>query len=192
MASSQGLSMRKNFNETPWQVVGSEYLGRRPWFTVRKEQVKMPNGNIIPEYYVLEYPEWVNVLAITVDQKIVMIRQYRHALGQYNFELPAGVCDPGDCSFLAAAQRELSEETRFGGGEWEEYMVLSANPSTHTNLTHTFIARGVTELSTQHLEKSEDITVYLLSREEVFNLLRRGEIVQALMAAPLWRFFYEQ
>ncbi|MEG1980820.1 MAG: NUDIX hydrolase, partial [Victivallaceae bacterium] len=153
---------------------------------------QMPNGNIIPEYYVLEYPEWVNILAITTDRQVVMIRQYRHALGKCNFELPAGVCDPEDRSILAAAQRELSEETGFGGGEWEEYMVLSANPSTHTNLTHTFIARGVTKLSAQHLEKSEDITVYLLSKDEVFELLRQGEIVQALMAAPLWRWFCEQ
>ena len=64
-----------------WQVTDSEYLFRRPWLTVRRDRLRLPNGNEIPEYYVLEYPDWVNVLAVTTDQKFVFVRQYRHGLG---------------------------------------------------------------------------------------------------------------
>ena len=92
---------------------------------------------------------------------------------------------------LDAARRELYEETGYGGGEWKEYMVLSANPATHTNLTYTFLATGVQPLSTQHLEASEDIRIQLFTFEEVRRLLEENCIPQALMAAPLWRYVAE-
>ena len=63
------------------KVLQSEYLFNRPWLTVRRESIVLPNGNPVPEYYVLEYPEWVNTIAITRDRKFVFIRQYRHGLG---------------------------------------------------------------------------------------------------------------
>ena len=92
---------------------------------------------------------------------------------------------------LDAARRELYEETGYGGGEWKEYMVLSANPATHTNLTYTVLATGVQPLSTQHLEASEDIRIHLFTFEEVRRLLEENCIPQALMAAPLWRYVAE-
>jgi len=83
--------------ETPknrnWKVLKSEYLSRQPWFTVRKEEVELPNGNRIPEYYIFEYPEWINVIAITKEQKFVFVSQYRHGLGITAYELCAGVCE---------------------------------------------------------------------------------------------------
>ena len=92
---------------------------------------------------------------------------------------------------LAAAQRELYEETGYGGGRWEPYMVLSANPTSHNNLTHTFLATDVEPVSSQHPEATEDIRVHLFSFEEVHQLLVENKIVQALMAAPLWRYIAE-
>ena len=93
---------------------------------------------------------------------------------------------------LEAAKRELMEETGFGGGEWTEYMTICANPSNHTNLARTFLATGVERLSEQHLDDTEELTCHLLSQEEVFGMLQRGEILQALMAAPLWKYYYEK
>lgn len=173
------------------KVRQSEYLFNRPWLTVRRESIVLPNGNPVPEYYVLEYPEWVNTIAITRDRKFVFIRQYRHGLGCTLMELCAGVCDPEDASPLAAARRELLEETGYGRGTWRELMIVSANPSTHTNLTHCFIAEDVEPVSAQHLEATEDLTVHLLSLDEVRDLLLADRIKQALHAAPLWRYFAE-
>lgn len=171
-----------------WKVLSSEYLHRAPWLTVRRECLELPNGNRVPEYYVLEYPEWVNVIAITPEGNWVMVHQYRHALGQAAFELPAGVCEKSDCSVLDAARRELLEETGYGGGEWREFMVLSPNPATHSNLVHTFLARNVVPLANPQLDATESLQSCLLSPEEVKNLLIRGEIMQALMAAPMWKY----
>ena len=100
-----------------WQVLASKYLIRRPWLTARRDVVRLPNGTEIPEFYVLEYPDWVNIIAVTADVEFVMIRQYRHGIDQTRYELVAGCVDPGEDP-LTAAKRELYEETGFGGGEW--------------------------------------------------------------------------
>ena len=172
----------------PWRVIDRKYLWRRPWLTVRKECVELPSGKRIPEYYILEYPEWVNVLAITKEKKLVMIRQWRHGIGRVDFELPAGVCEKKDLSALESGKRELAEETGYGGGRWEEFMVISANPSTHTNLTHCFLATDVEPIGEPHPEATEDLSVHLLDIEQVKQLILSDKIKQALHAAPLWKY----
>ena len=74
-----------------WKVLSSEYLLRRPWLTARLDCVELPDGRVNNEYWVLEYPDWVNVIAITEDGHFIMERQYRHALGNTCYELPCGV-----------------------------------------------------------------------------------------------------
>ena len=170
-----------------WKVLQTEYVIKRPWLTARRDEVKLPDGRIISEYYVLEYPDWVNVIAITKDGHFVMERQYRHALGRTNYELPCGVIEESETP-LEAAKRELEEETGYGGGEWTKLMSLSANPSTMTNLAHCFLAIGVEKVSEPHLDATEDLSVHLLTREVVCQLLRNNEMVQSLMVAPLLKY----
>ena len=94
-----------------WRVLKSENILRLgPWLSVRQECVELPSGKQIPTWFVLEFPDWINVIAITKDGKMVMEDQYRHALGETHYELVAGVIDPGETP-LEAAKRELSEET---------------------------------------------------------------------------------
>ena len=171
----------------PWKVLDTEYLIKRPWLTARRDHLLLPDGREIPEYYVLEYPDWVNVIAITRDGQFVMERQYRHALGCTCYELPCGVMEEGETP-LNAAKRELEEETGYGGGEWKKLMVLSANPGTMTNLTHCFLATGVEKIVEQHLDATEDLEIHLLTREEVCNLLRNNKMMQSLMVAPLQKY----
>lgn len=125
-----------------WQVLEREYLFRRPWLTVRRDKVRLPNGNINPEFYVLEYPDWVNVIALTEDGHIVMERQYRHGIGSTGWEIPAGVCEPGE-SPEQSARRELYEETGYSGGTWIPNLTSTPNASTSNNRCHSFIATGV-------------------------------------------------
>lgn len=173
-----------------WETVSSEYIFRRPWLTVRHDKVKLPDGRINPEFYVLEYPDWVNVIAITEDGHIVMERQYRQGLGKTCYEIPAGVMEKGE-NAEEAARRELEEETGYGGGEWKEIMLISGNCSTTSNLTHCFLATGVRKISAQHLDSTEDLSVCLLTLDQVRMLLTEDKIRQSLMAAPLWKYFAE-
>lgn len=171
-----------------WKILSGEYLIKRPWLTARRDKVELPDGRVNPEHYVLEYPDWVNVIAITKDGMFVMVEQYRHGLQDVFTELVAGVIEPGE-EPLAAAKRELLEETGYAGGKWNLLSVISQNPSTCNNLTHCFIAKGVENVTCQHLDETEDIEVKLLTEREVLTLLEEDRIKQALMAAPLWKYF---
>ncbi len=171
-----------------WDMLESNYIIRRPWLTARCDKVKLPDGRINPEHYVLEYPNWVNVIAITEEGKFVMVEQYRHGLQDVYVELVAGVAEPGE-EPIESAKRELLEESGYAGGEWELLTVIAQNPSTCNNLTYCFLAKGVKKVSSQHLDATEDIAVKLLSEEEVKAMLMADEMKQALMAAPLWKYF---
>lgn len=149
-------------------------------------------GGEIPEYYVLEYPDWVNTIARTCTGEFVFVRQYRAGTRPDLLRAVRRACAIlRNATPEAAARRELLEETGFGGGQWSELMVVSANPSTQTNLTHCFVATDVERISEQHLESTEDLTVHLLTPEQVRDLLLGDRIKQALHAAPLWRYFAE-
>lgn len=174
--------------EMKWEIVDSKYLFTRPWLTVRQDKVKLPNGVTNPEYYVLEYPTWVNVIAITKDGEFVMVKQYRHGLGIIATELCAGVSEYDETP-LETAKRELYEETGYGNGEWELSMIISANPGSLNNLNYCFIARNVEKIGMQHLDKTEEIKVVLINETELFNMLINDQMKQSLMAAPLWKYF---
>lgn len=178
-------------DEGRWRTLSSTYLFQRPWLTVRCQRMLLPTGREHPEYYILEYPTWVNIIALTPDDRMLLVRQYRPALDITRYELCAGVMDPSDASPLEAAQRELLEETGFGGGEWTKLMVVGPNPSAMNNVSISFLAHGVTKLCEPRLEETEDINVHLFSRDEVYNMLKVGQFAQALMVAPLWRYFAE-
>lgn len=93
---------------------------------------------------------------------------------------------------MEGAKRELLEETGFGGGTWQEIMAIGQNPSTCNNWTHCFLATGVERIANQKLDRTEDIEVLLLTRDEVLNMLQNNQLKQALMLAPLWRYFATQ
>lgn len=181
----------ENPENRPWKVLSSRYLVQRPWCTVRLERLEMPDGRSVPEYYVFEYPDWVNVIATTREGRLVLVSQYRHGLGETAWEIPAGCIEPSDPSPLAAAQRELREETGYGGGRWRQLTVVAPNPATQNNRTYCFVAEGVERLGDQQLDATEQIDVRTASRDEVLDLLHTDRIRQALMAAPLWRYLYE-
>ena len=181
--------MLKKLENRKWRVLKSTpLLNLGPWLNVRQEVVELPNGTQIPAWFVMDFPNWVNVIAITKEGDFVMIDQYRHALGETHYELVAGVVDEGETP-LQAAMRELSEETGYEGGEWQAFMQLSPNPTNHTNMSYTFLVTGVEKMREPHQEPSEDIYVHILTPDEVQQLLTSGEIIQALHAAPLWKYF---
>lgn len=172
-----------------WKKLASEYIYQSQWLTVRKDKVELPKGPVLPSYYVLEYPDWVNVIGVTKEGMLVLVRQYRHGLGRISYELCAGMCDATDATPMETARREMLEETGYGGGKWQEWMVVSANPGTHSNLNWCYLATDLEKLEEPQLEETEELTVHLFSAGEVKELLQQGDIIQAMHAAPLWKYF---
>ena len=163
-----------------WKILSSNYLFSDRWFKVRKDVCESPEGKIIDPYYVYEFPTWVGALPVTEEGKIIMVKQYRHALGEVCIEIPGGCVDDTDSGHEAAIARELLEETGYSFSSFEYLGRISANPSTNTNLLHMFLARGGVKTARQQLDANEEIEVVLLSMEELKTLLRENRIVQSM------------
>ena len=163
-----------------WKILSSEYLFNDLWFKVRKDICESPSGKVIDPYYVYEFPEWATAFALTEDNKVIMVRQYRHPVGEVIIELPGGCVDETDKDLETAIARELLEETGYSFSSYESLGKISPNPSTNTNWMHMFLAKGGKIISEQKLDHNEEIIVELYSVEEVKNLVKKNEIVQAM------------
>jgi 8-oxo-dGTP pyrophosphatase MutT (NUDIX family) len=168
-----------------WKVLDSEYLFNEPWLTIRKEKCELPDGRIMPAYYVLEYPSWVTAFALTEDNKVVLVKQYRHGLEVVSTELPGGVVDKGE-TLEAAIARELVEETGYIFSSYEFIGKICANPATSNNYMHMFLAKGGRKVAEQSLDATEDVEVEICSIEEVKQLVRENKIVQSLHTATIF------
>src|SRR5688500_13208652 len=163
-----------------WKILSSEYLFRDLWFKVRKDKCQSPDGKIIDPYYVYEFPTWVSALALTEDGKVIMEKQYRHALGEVCIETPGGCVDDTDTSFEDAIARELLEETGYTFSSYEYLGKISANPSTNSNLMHMYLAKGGKKVASQELEHNEEIEIDLVTIDELKQMLGENKIVQAM------------
>ncbi len=163
-----------------WKILSSEYLFKDLWFTVRKDKCETPAGKIIDPYYVYEFPTWVAAVPVTEDGRIVMVRQYRHALGEVCLEIPGGCVDDTDKNPQEAIARELLEETGYSFSSFEYLGKISANPSSNNNLLHMFLARGGKKVAEQQLDANEEIEVVYLTVDELKQLLKENKIIQAM------------
>ena len=163
-----------------WKILSSEYLFSDLWFKVRKDRCESPEGKIIDPYYVYEFPEWVTAVALTEDNKVVMVRQYRHAAGETCIELPGGCVDDTDKDLETAIARELLEETGYSFSSYEYLGKISANPSTNNNWMHMFLATGGKKISEQELDGNEEIIVELYSIDELKTMLHEKKIIQSM------------
>jgi 8-oxo-dGTP pyrophosphatase MutT (NUDIX family) len=162
-----------------WKVLESEYLFNVPWLTVRKDKCLTPGGKVLPSFYVIEYPDWANAFCLTKEGNVVMVKQYRHGLGQEGIELPGGVVEEGE-SLEEGVKRELLEETGYRFEGMEYLGKISANPSTTNNLMHMFLATGGEKVAEQNLDEEEEVEVLIMTLDEVKGLVREHKIMQSL------------
>jgi len=169
-----------------WKLLKSDYLFKDLWFTVRKDSCQRPDGKVVEPYYVYEFPEWVTAVALTENGEFIFEKQYRHAAGLTMMEIPGGCVDPEDESLYSAIARELKEETGYVFETMEYLGKTSANPSTHNNWMHFFLAKGGKKISEQELDGNEDIQVSLLTVEDVKSLLKENKIFQSMHVTALF------
>lgn len=171
-----------------WKTRSSEYLVKKPWATLRVDECELPDGRIASEYYVLEYPNWVNVVAITEDEKVIMVRQYRHGGDIISLEIPGGVID-GNEKPAEAVKRELLEETGYLFDDLELVSTIYPNPASSNNITYCYLAKDGKKVQEQDLDEHEDIDIEFYSIEEVKEMLLKNEIPQALHVTGLMYAF---
>lgn len=169
----------------PWRVTGSRTLYEDSWVRVRGDDCVTAEGAPLGHFHVLEYRDWVHVVAIDAEDQIILVRQYRHGLGGVSLELPGGMVDAADADMSTAAARELMEETGYAAPSMIHLQTLSANSATHTNRLHALLAENVVPASGQCLDPSEEIEIVRLPVAEAVRTALGGGIVHAMHVAVL-------
>ncbi|MGB3635867.1 MAG: NUDIX hydrolase [Rubrobacteraceae bacterium] len=164
-------------NET-WEKLSSEKLLENPYFTVRSDKLRLPDGAVKDPYYVIERPDAAIVFPVTENGDVVLVRQYRPPLEKMELGLPAGLVE-SDEEPEAAARRELSEETGYSGGEWEDLGSLASSPSLKDNWAYLFLARGVERNLDQNLDEFERLELVEVPLSELPGLVYSGGIVSS-------------
>ncbi len=170
----------------PWKTINSTTLVSDAWLTLTTDTCQLPNGQTIEPYYVLHEADWVHVFAQADDGRILTVKQFRYGVNKVCIELPGGVIDDGETP-LAAAQRELLEETGYTATHWQSLGTMYANPARQTNTIHLFFATGLDLTGEQHLDASEDIEFDFLTTPEILQKIETNEFSQALHIASFYR-----
>jgi len=165
---------------TPWKILESNYLRNN----VRIDKCETSNGKII-EPLVLEYGTWVTIVALTKQQEVLLIKQYRHGAQKILWELPGGAVDEGE-EPISAAKRELLEETGYTSDNIIEVGRVSPNPASHTNLMRAYVALDAQKVGNQTLDEIEEIEVYPIPLDEVILMVKNGEILQSMHVGTLF------
>lgn len=163
---------------------GSEVLLETPIFRLRKDRSEHPRTGHQGDYYVLENPDWVNIVALTASGEIVLVRQWRHGSARIELELPAGMIEQGE-SPVEAGARELLEETGYRAERWTVIGQVSPNAAYQNNTCFTLLAEGCARAGDVRFDPGEDIELALVSRGELRDLVRRGQFHNALVLVGL-------
>jgi ADP-ribose pyrophosphatase len=171
-----------------WRRMSSRVGPELPLFRVRFDDMEHPESREVLSRLVLQSVDWVNMVALTEGGESVMVRQYRFGVGYPTLETPGGMVDPGEDS-LAAAKRELAEETGYSGGNWRYLGAVEPNPAIFDHLCHHWLAEGVALTGNQNPGAGEQIRVELLRQSAVCSAVQDGTIKHALALSALSRVF---
>ncbi len=171
---------------TPWKVLSTETVyDNAPWLTVHSDRIRTPSGHLIEAFNRLVQPDWINVVAVTEANTVLVNRQYRHGVGRVVDELPSGVIDDGE-SPATACLRELREETGYAFEGCTELVSYSPNPARVTNCVRGFLATGGRYVGAQELDASEEISVREVSVAEFRAMIEGGRFENAMHLATGW------
>jgi 8-oxo-dGTP pyrophosphatase MutT (NUDIX family) len=172
----------------PWEKVSSKRVGDFRVFNIRSDLKISPRTRREHDFYVIEAVNWVHVIALTTDGKLVMVEQYRHGSDTIELELAGGMIDPKDSSPLEAGLRELREETGYEGAQAEVIGQIYANPAIMNNICYTVLVRNCELKHLPNLDQGEDLAVTLVDVSDIPNLIQRGRIGHSLVVVGLYYF----
>jgi 8-oxo-dGTP pyrophosphatase MutT (NUDIX family) len=172
----------------PWQKAGSRPLGDFRIFSVRADRAVSPRTGHEQEFFIIDCVDWVNVIAVTPDDHLVMVEQYRHGTSTVELEIPGGMIDREDVSPTAAGARELREET---GCEGENARVIGRifpNPAIMSNTCHLVLVENCRSRHSVEFDHGEDLTTRLVPVADIPRLIADGRIRHAIVIVALYHF----
>ena len=172
----------------PWTRLHSERGPDLPLFEVRFDTLENPRTGEVLQRLVLETPDWVNIIALTPENRVVMVRQFRFGIAQITTEIPGGIVDPGETSG-EAARRELMEETGYRSDEWVYLGAVQANPAFQDNLCHHWLARNVAQVAEPSFGDGEDIVLFEMTLDEIKEEIHARRLLHSLALSALARVF---
>ena len=170
-----------------WKLKSTRPLHDYRIFRTRGDTRESPRTGIEHEFYVLESPDWVNIVAVTESKEIVLINQFRHGVSSSVLEIPGGMIDEGEAPILSA-KRELLEETGYAADVFIELGKVHPNPAIFDNVCYTFLAKTAKKIREPEFESAEDIETVLYPVSDIKKLIKSGEITHSLVLNAL--FFY--
>ena len=174
----------------PWPLVRSTPVKSYRVFSVRTDTARSPRTGKEHDFYVIESADWVNVIPLTPDHQVVMVRQYRHGTRQISLEVPGGLVNPRDTP-MDTARKELLEETGYRAKEITLIGTAHPQPAVLNNRNLTFLATHVRKTTALDLDEGEDIEVVLVPLSEIPRLIREGEITNAMVILAFYWYFME-
>jgi len=172
----------------PWKRLSSKPLADFRIFKVRSDLAENPKTGQHGEFFILEAPNWVNVIAVTPDDQLVMVEQYRFGSNTVELEVPGGMIDPHDPDPVAAAVRELREETGYEGENARLLGDVFSNPAIMNNTTFTVIVENCHPRHDTEFDHHEDLETKLMPIKDIPDLIRTGRIKHPLVVVALYHF----
>lgn len=166
-----------------WPVIRSETVFDLGLFRVRRDRARSPRNGAEGDFYVIDMADWLQVIPQTADGRLVMVRQYRFGSRAAGLEFPGGLLDPGDDGPAAGAERELLEETGYGGGGMTPLGSLWAQPALMSVRVHLFLMREAREMTRARPDVLEDLEIVLVAPAELGRLIAAGEVDNAITVA---------
>jgi 8-oxo-dGTP pyrophosphatase MutT (NUDIX family) len=172
----------------PWTFLHSKIIHACRIFSLQKVGYRSPRTGQDHDFYLLDSSDWVNVIPLTPDGRVILVKQYRFGTRDFSLEIPGGMLDEGD-SPAGAAARELLEETGYGGEEPILLGVVHPNPALHTNRCFTYLIQNVFFKEPPRVDSTEDIEVESVPLAHIPLLIRQGKITHALVIAAFYWYF---